>query len=88
MKGMFAVYNKNCGHVVHLGDERTQAEELIMALTVAGKWGWRIKKTDLDGLDDDEIAAILRGDRCETCTLDGSVEGGSILFIGKPGSAA
>ena len=84
MKGMFAVYNKNCGHAIHLGDERARAEQLITSLTVLGKWGWRIKT----GLTDAEVESLVRGDRCETCSLDGSAAGGSVLFVGKPGSAA
>lgn len=83
MKALYAVYNKNCGHLLHAGDDRPRAEQLIAALTVAGKWGYRIKTSP----DDTALESLIRGDRCGVCSLDGSTGGGSILFMTELGSA-
>lgn len=64
---LYVVYNKDCGHLLGATNERWMCERQISALTVAGKWGWRIRV----GISDAEIESLIKGDRCEICTLDG-----------------
>lgn len=82
MKTLYAVYNKDCGHTIYVANERDMAEQIITQLTLAGRWGYRIKADPTD----DDIACLLAGRRCETCTFDGGTQPpGFVLHVGKPG---
>lgn len=83
VKALYAVYNKNCGHTAYVANERVMAEHVIAHLTVAGRWGWRIKTDPTD----DDIACLLEGRRCEVCVVDPDTADGFVLHIGGPGSA-
>jgi hypothetical protein len=62
----YAVYNKHCGHVINIHGDRAVNEPIIEAIQPANGYALRTRKaTDVD------LEALVRGDRCERCTLDG-----------------
>jgi hypothetical protein len=64
----YVLYNKCCGHVVGMSATRETLRRQADALSLTTNWGWRIRLS-ADGDDD----ALLKGVRCETCSLDGQV---------------
>lgn len=59
----YVVYHKSCGHVAGISNARQIAEKQIEILAALGRWGWRIRVA----ASDDDIRALLREDRCESC---------------------
>ena len=65
---LYAVYHKHCGHVVNVHGDRAVNDPIVEALQPAWRYALRTRKAT-----DDDLEALVRGDRCERCTLDGIV---------------
>lgn len=64
---VYAVYHRTCGHVVGGVNSRELAKRTLDTLGIPTRH-FRIRVAT-----DDDLMALLRGDRCQTCTLDGQV---------------
>lgn len=65
---LYAVYNKHCGHVLGVHPDRAVHEPMVEALQPVNRHALRTRvATDAD------IEAVVRGIRCEKCSLDGVV---------------
>ena len=64
----YVLYNKRCGHVIGMSANRETLERQAEALSLTSNRGWRVRLSD-DGARE----ALLKGVRCESCTLDGQV---------------
>jgi hypothetical protein len=67
MKTLYVTYHQHCGHVLGVSAERSHCEAALTALTTHGRWGWRIRA----GGSDPDLKALLAGERCASCSLDG-----------------
>lgn len=65
----YVIYHKDCGHPICVFNDRSMAERMLTNFTVIGRWGLRIRS----GASDEDLVAIMRGQRCETCAFDGRV---------------
>lgn len=65
---LYAVYNKHCGHVVGVHPDRAIHERYVEVLQPANRYALRTRKAT-----DDDLEALIRGTRCQTCSLDGQV---------------
>lgn len=63
---LYAVYHKDCGHILGIAHERGMCERQISALTLRGTWGWRVRA----GVTDAQIDSLLKGDRCAKCAIE------------------
>lgn len=66
---LYAVYHKDCGHILGIHNERRIVQRQIeYALTVnaMGSWGWRVRA----GVTDAQIDSLMRGDRCAKCSIE------------------
>lgn len=67
---MYAVYHRDCGHVVGAPNSRAVADGFVAALAAKGQFAWRVRIAT-----DDDLAALITGTRCEACTQDGQTVG-------------
>lgn len=66
---LYLVRNVHCDHILAAWPARESAQKFIDMLNAAGHWGWRVRT----GGTDDDLAALIQGERCERCSLDGEV---------------
>jgi hypothetical protein len=63
---LYAVYHKHCGHVINVHANRAIWDPIADSLQRATGFALRTRKaTDAD------LEALIRGDRCDLCTVDG-----------------
>ena len=62
----YAVYNKDCEHVLGVHNDRAAFEPMTARLQATGKFSLRTRKAT-----DEDILAVLREERCELCSLPG-----------------
>jgi hypothetical protein len=60
----YAVYNKDCGHVLGVHNDRAAHAPLIARLEARGNFSLRTRKAT-----DEDMLAVIRVDRCELCTV-------------------
>jgi hypothetical protein len=63
---MYAVYHRVCGHIAATPNERWMGEAFIAAMAALGQYQWRMRANATD----EDLLALLRGDRCVLCRLD------------------
>lgn len=62
----YAVYNKDCGHVLGVHNDRAAFEPMTARLQAAGRFSLRTRKAT-----DEDILAVVRGEKCKRCSLPG-----------------
>lgn len=70
-KLLYAIYHKHCGHVITVHSDRAVWDPHVDDLQRATGFALRTRVAT-----DDDLAAVVRGDRCERCTVDGKVTAG------------
>ncbi len=63
---VYALYHRTCGHILGVSAERGMLERQRDALATVGHHRYRTRRAG-----DDDVEALVRGDRCEFCTIDG-----------------
>lgn len=66
---LYAVYHRTCGHIINAANSRPLALEMLARLFDETT----IRQFRIRVATDDDLAALLRGDRCATCSFDGEV---------------
>jgi hypothetical protein len=66
----YVVYDNRCGHILGITNDRSLCKRQAQLLGLDGSWRIRTGASDAD------ILSLLRHERCETCSLDGTTAGG------------
>jgi predicted metalloprotease len=61
----FAVYNRDCGHVLGIHPDRATFEPMIARMQASGRYSLRTRRSTPDDVD-----AVLLGVKCELCAGD------------------
>ena len=61
----FVLYNRRCGHVAVIHNDRPTVEAIRGVQQAAGFHDWRIRA----GASDEDIASLLRQDGCDGCRV-------------------
>ena len=61
----YVLYNQRCGHVAIIDNYRGICETVHASLARKGQHDWRIRT----GASDDDIASLLRQERCDGCMI-------------------
>lgn len=61
---MYAVYNRDCGHVLGVHNDRGTFEPMVARMQAIGRYSLRTRKAT-----DEDLLALLRQDKCEQCEL-------------------
>lgn len=68
---MYAVYNRDCGHVLGVHNNRAAFEPMVARMQAAGRHSLRTRKAT-----DEDLLAVLQQDKCERCEYPQAVTDG------------
>lgn len=61
-QALYAVYNRDCGHVLGVHADRAFWEPTVSRMQQAGNWSLRTRVAT-----DEDMLAVIRGEKCERC---------------------
>lgn len=59
---MYAVYNRDCGHVLGVHNDRAAFEPMVERMAAVGRYSLRTRKAT-----DEDLLSVLQQAKCERC---------------------